>query len=97
MLLGLDDGKITPGTFCLCALVEEEDVPELKEPELPIIPSYLSNPPFMFSKTDTDDLMLAQNGTQNGSSDHTEDPDSEPATLSPTQELSPQHPQTALH
>ncbi|XP_012695202.2 ankyrin repeat domain-containing protein 40 [Clupea harengus] len=73
--------------------VEEEDVPELKEPELPIIPSYLSNPPFMFSKTDTDDLMLAQNGTQNGSSDHTEDPDSEPATLSPTQELSPQHPQ----
>ncbi|XP_063077185.1 ankyrin repeat domain-containing protein 40 [Engraulis encrasicolus] len=76
--------------------VEEEEVPEVKEPELPIIPSYMSNPPFLFSKLDADNgLMLAQNGSQNGSSDHqlTDDPDSEPATLSPTT-LSPtqEHP-----
>lgn len=67
-------------------------MPDVKEPELPIIPNYLSNPPFIYSKSDKDDLMIAQNGTQNGSSDHSEDLDSEPATLSPTQEqpLQPQ-------
>ncbi|KAG7243642.1 hypothetical protein INR49_011199 [Caranx melampygus] len=32
--------------------VEVEEVPEVKEPELPIIPNYLSNPPFMYSKMD---------------------------------------------
>lgn len=74
--------------------VEEEDVPEVKEPELPIIPNYLSNPPFLFSKMDKDELMLAQNGALNGSSsDHQEDLDSEPATLSPTQEHPPQQSQ----
>lgn len=87
--------------LCHFTSVEEEDVPEVKEPELPIIPNYLSNPPFMYSKADKDDLMIAQNGTQNGSSDHSEDPDSEPATLSPTQEHPPQpqqpQPQLQMH
>ncbi|XP_062389187.1 ankyrin repeat domain-containing protein 40 isoform X1 [Sardina pilchardus] len=73
--------------------MEEEDEPEpVKEPEqLPIIPSYLSNPPFLFTGSDRDDLMITQNGTQNGSSDLEDtSPDSEPATLSPTQEHPPQ-------
>ncbi|KAL7860365.1 hypothetical protein AOLI_G00167140 [Acnodon oligacanthus] len=65
---------------------EEEDVPELKEPELPIIPNYLSNPPFLYGKMDKDELNLARHVSQNGTSDHSESVDSEPATLSPTQE-----------
>lgn len=72
--------------------VEEEDVPEVKEPELPIIPNYLSNPPFLYSKMDNDTLSTAQ---QNGSNNPPEPLESEPATLSPTQEqqLPPQHQQ----
>ncbi|XP_048039076.1 ankyrin repeat domain-containing protein 40 [Megalobrama amblycephala] len=72
--------------------VEEEDMPEVKEPELPIIPNYLSNPPFLYSKIDKDNLSIAQ---QNGTNNHPEPLESEPATLSPTQEqqLPPQHQQ----
>lgn len=72
--------------------VEEEDMPEVKEPELPIIPNYLSNPPFLYSKIDKDNLSIAQ---QNGTNSHPEPLESEPATLSPTQEqqLPPQHQQ----
>ncbi|KTF86379.1 hypothetical protein cypCar_00038435 [Cyprinus carpio] len=72
--------------------VEEEDMPEVKEPELPIIPNYLSNPPFLFSKMDNDNLSIAQ---RNGTNNHAESLESEPATLSPTQEqqLPPQHQQ----
>ncbi|KTG24944.1 hypothetical protein cypCar_00027892 [Cyprinus carpio] len=72
--------------------VEEEDVPELKEPELPIIPNYLSNLPFLYSKMDNDNLSIAQ---RNGTNNHSEPLESEPATLSPTQEqqLPPQHQQ----
>lgn len=72
--------------------VEEEDVPEVKEPELPIIPNYLSNPPFLYSKMDNDNLIIAQ---RNGTNNHPEPLESEPATLSPTQEqqLPPQHQQ----
>uniref|UniRef100_A0A673MMR1 Uncharacterized protein n=1 Tax=Sinocyclocheilus rhinocerous TaxID=307959 RepID=A0A673MMR1_9TELE len=72
--------------------VEEEDVPEVKESELPIIPNYLSNPPFLYSKMDKDNMSIAQ---QNGTNSHSEPLESEPATLSPTQEqqLPPQHQQ----
>ncbi|KAM4598730.1 ankyrin repeat domain-containing protein 40 [Polymixia lowei] len=67
--------------------VEVEEVAEVKEPELPIIPNYLSNPPFMYSKMDNKaDVMLAQHLTQNGSGDNAEDPNSDPASLSPTHE-----------
>lgn len=67
-------------------------MPEVKEPELPIIPNYLSNPPFLYSKIDKDNLSIAQ---QNGTNSHPEPLESEPATLSPTQEqqLPPQHQQ----
>ncbi|KAF4115568.1 ankyrin repeat domain-containing protein 40 [Onychostoma macrolepis] len=72
--------------------VEEEDIPEVKEPELPIIPNYLSNPPFLYSKMDSDNLSIAQ---RNGTNNHPEPLESEPATLSPTQEqqLPPPHQQ----
>ncbi|XP_051988229.1 ankyrin repeat domain-containing protein 40 [Xyrauchen texanus] len=75
--------------------VEEEYVPEVKEPELPIIPNYLSNPPFLYSKMDNDNLSIAQHVSQNGTNNHSEPLESEPATLSPTQEqqLPPQHQQ----
>lgn len=67
--------------------VEVEEVPEVKEPELPIIPNYLSNPPFMYSKLDNkSELILAQHLTQNGSGEHAEDSSSDPASLSPTHE-----------
>ncbi|XP_036407467.1 ankyrin repeat domain-containing protein 40-like [Megalops cyprinoides] len=46
--------------------VEEEVVPEVKEPELPIIPNYLSNPPFPYGKTDTEDLILESHISSNG-------------------------------
>ncbi len=67
-------------------------MPEVKEPELPIIPNYLSNPPFLYSKMDNDNLSIAQ---RNGTNNHPEPLESEPATLSPTQEqqLPPQHQQ----
>lgn len=70
-------------------LVEEEEIePEVvKEAELPIIPNYLSNPPFLYNKTDKSDLSIARHVTQNGTCDHLEAVvSSEPATLSPIQE-----------
>uniref|UniRef100_A0A3Q3VXP7 Uncharacterized protein n=1 Tax=Mola mola TaxID=94237 RepID=A0A3Q3VXP7_MOLML len=68
--------------------VEIEEVPEVKEPELPIIPNYLSNPPFMYSKLDNNsELILAQHLTQNGSGDHEENTHSDSASLSPTHDL----------
>lgn len=75
--------------------VEEEDVPEVKEPELPIIPNYLSNPPFLYSKMDKNNLSIAQQVSQNGINNHSDPLESEPATLSPTQEqqLPTQHQQ----
>lgn len=67
--------------------VEVEEVPEVKEPELPIIPNYLSNPPFMYSKMDNkSEIILEQHLTQNGSGEHTEDTTSDSASLSPTHE-----------
>lgn len=78
--------------------VKEEEVPEIKEPELPIIPNYLSNPPFMYSKMDNKaELILAQL-TQNGNGDHSsDDPHSDSASLSPTHEQQlPQQPQSLL-
>lgn len=66
---------------------EEENEPEVKEAELPIIPNYLSNPPFLYSKMDKSDLSIARHVSQNGTSDHSEAVvGSEPATLSPIQE-----------
>ncbi|XP_041829020.1 ankyrin repeat domain-containing protein 40 [Melanotaenia boesemani] len=67
--------------------VEVDEVPEVKEPELPIIPNYLSNPPFMYSKMDKSEIIHAQHLTQNGSGDYTEDTKSDSASPSPTDEL----------
>ncbi|XP_075999173.1 ankyrin repeat domain-containing protein 40 [Genypterus blacodes] len=54
--------------------VEVEDVPEVKEAELPIIPNYLSNPPFIYSKMDNkSEAALPQHFTQNVSGEHSED------------------------
>ncbi|CAL8270566.1 unnamed protein product [Lota lota] len=63
--------------------VEVEDLPEVKEAELPIIPNYLSNPPFMYSKLDNKvEVLVAQLQRQNSSGDHEqEDPAS---SISPT-------------
>ncbi|KAK2833585.1 hypothetical protein Q5P01_017474 [Channa striata] len=67
--------------------VEVEEVPEVKEPELPIIPNYLSNPPFMYSKMDrSSEIILEQHLTQNGSGEHAEDTHSDLASFSPTHE-----------
>ncbi|KAM7386721.1 hypothetical protein PAMA_009374 [Pampus argenteus] len=67
--------------------VEAEEGPEFKEPELPIIPNYLSNPPFMYSKMDNkSELLLTQHLTQNGSGEHSEDTHSDSASISPTHE-----------
>lgn len=79
-------------TIIVCyPAVEVEEVPEVKEPELPIIPNYLSNPPFLYSKLDNkSELITDQHVTQNGSGGREED--SEPASLSPT--LEPQDSQT---
>ncbi|XP_068606434.1 ankyrin repeat domain-containing protein 40 [Brachionichthys hirsutus] len=65
--------------------VEVEEVPEVKEPELPIIPNYLSNPPFMYSNK-SDVLMMTQHRAQNGSGEHSEDTPSDSASLSPAHE-----------
>nr|XP_057906191.1 ankyrin repeat domain-containing protein 40 [Doryrhamphus excisus] len=66
--------------------VEVEDLPEVKEPELPIIPNYLSNPQFIYSKMDNKtELLLSQHLAQNGSVEHTEGTDSNSAPLSPAQ------------
>lgn len=67
--------------------VEVEEVPEVKEPELPIIPNYLSNPPFIYSKMDSkSDIILTPHLTQNGSGEHTEDTESDSTSGSPTHE-----------
>ncbi|AWP18789.1 putative ankyrin repeat domain-containing protein 40 [Scophthalmus maximus] len=67
--------------------VEVEEVPEVKEPELPIIPNYLSNPPFMYSKMDNkSEVILAPQVIQNGSEEHEEDTHSDSASSSPTHE-----------
>lgn len=75
--------------------VEVEEVPEVKEPELPIIPNYLSNPPFIYSKMDNKlEAILDQHLTQNGSAELTDDTHSDTASLSPTHE--PQKPQSLV-
>ncbi|XP_028311455.1 ankyrin repeat domain-containing protein 40 [Gouania willdenowi] len=67
--------------------VEVEEVPEVKEPDLPIIPHYLSNPPFMYSKMDNkSEVLFAEHSAHNGSSEHAEDTQSDSASLSPTHE-----------
>lgn len=69
-------------------IVEVEEVPEVKEAELPIIPNYLSNPPFLYSKLDSkSDLIMAQQPTQNGSGEHEETAaNGSPEPCLPTQE-----------
>ncbi|CAB1420191.1 unnamed protein product [Pleuronectes platessa] len=75
--------------------VELEEVPEVKESDLPIIPHYLSEPPFMFSKMDNkSEVLLAQQILQNGSEEHAEDTPSDSASLSPTHE--PQNSQSQV-
>uniref|UniRef100_A0A3B3ZGH3 Uncharacterized protein n=1 Tax=Periophthalmus magnuspinnatus TaxID=409849 RepID=A0A3B3ZGH3_9GOBI len=67
--------------------VEVEEVPEVKEPELPIIPNYLSNPPFMYSSLNEQaEAVLSQHLTQNGSAEHTEDSNGDSVPLSPVHE-----------
>lgn len=73
--------------MCIITTVEVEEVPEVKEPELPIIPNYLANPPFMYSKLDDkSEMILAQHLTQNGSGEHAEDTQSDSPSLSPAHE-----------
>ncbi|KAG7459369.1 hypothetical protein MATL_G00209950 [Megalops atlanticus] len=50
--------------------MEEDEVPEVKEPELPIIANYLSSPPFLFGKAEADALSLEPVITHNGAVDH---------------------------
>lgn len=84
--------------------VEVEEVPEVKEPELPIIPNYLSNPPFMYSNLDSkaEAVLSTQRLSQhNGSSEHTEDSNSsESVPLSPVHEsetAQTQNPESSTH
>lgn len=75
--------------FCVTKfpVVEEEEIkPEVKEAEMPFIPNYMTNPPFLYCKKDKSDLSIARHVSQNGTSDHLEAVVSEPATLSPIQE-----------
>lgn len=53
---------------------------------MPIIPNYLSNPPFIYSKMDNKSEII-QNITQNGSREYTEDTQSDSTSLSSTDEL----------
>lgn len=54
---------------------------------MPIVPNYLSNPPFIYSKMDNKaELILSQHLTQNGSGEHEVDTHGESASLSPTHE-----------
>lgn len=64
---------------CLCTTVlrlfslfavEEDEVPELKEPDLPIVASYLSSTPYTYGKPDSDSLALEPCITHNGVVDH---------------------------
>ncbi|KAM8843957.1 ankyrin repeat domain-containing protein 40 [Spinachia spinachia] len=66
--------------------VEVEDVPEVKEPELPIIPNYLSNPAFMYSKMDKSEIIMARHLAQNSSGEEAEDTQSDSPSLSPSHE-----------
>ncbi|KAJ8363813.1 hypothetical protein SKAU_G00126440 [Synaphobranchus kaupii] len=66
----------------------EEDIPEVKEPELPIIPNYLSNPQFPYGKTDTKDLIMESHVSGNCTVD--QEPHCEPAA-SPTPSLPNNH------
>ncbi|XP_072298560.1 ankyrin repeat domain-containing protein 40 [Eucyclogobius newberryi] len=71
--------------------VEVEEVPETKEPELPIIPNYLSNPPFIYSSLDRQaEAVPSQHLAQNGSADHAEDSNSDSVPLSPAHETESQ-------
>ncbi|XP_068192878.1 ankyrin repeat domain-containing protein 40 [Antennarius striatus] len=72
--------------------VEVEEMPEVKEPELPIIPNYLSNPPFMYSNKS--DVLVSQHHTPNGSAEDSEDTPIDSASLSPAHE--PQKSQSIL-
>ncbi|XP_061702993.1 ankyrin repeat domain-containing protein 40 isoform X2 [Syngnathoides biaculeatus] len=64
----------------------DDDVPEVKEHELTIIPNYLANPAFLYSKIDKKmDFLLSQQRAQNGSVEHPEYADSSSAPHSPTQ------------
>lgn len=73
------------GCVFFVVTVEVEDVPELKEPELPIIPNYLSNPPFMYSKMDNkSEIIHGQHNGQNGSGDSVEDAQTDSVSPSPT-------------
>ena len=71
--------------------MEVEDLPEVKEAELPIIPNYLSNPPFMYSKLDSKvEELVAQLQQQSGSGDlEPEDPSVSPTHQPPPPVLSP--------
>lgn len=54
---------------------------------MPIIPNYLSNPPFMYSKLDNkSEVIVAEHLTHNGSGEYSEDTHSDSASLSPTHE-----------
>ncbi|KAJ8283940.1 hypothetical protein COCON_G00027900 [Conger conger] len=66
----------------------EEDIPEVNEPELPIIPNYLSNPQFPYRKTNAKDLIQESQNSQNGTVDP--EPHCEPAS-SPDPSLSDKH------
>ncbi|XP_053466333.1 ankyrin repeat domain-containing protein 40 isoform X2 [Ictalurus furcatus] len=77
----------------LLGVEEEEDEPEGKQTELPIIANYLSNPPFLYCKMDKSDLSIARHVSQNGTSDHLDSVVSEPATLSPIKEQQQQQQQ----
>lgn len=67
----------------------------MKEAELPIIPNYLSNPPFLYSKmSNNSDLILAQQPTQNGSGEHEEAANGSPEPHPPSQD--PQKSQSLL-
>ena len=66
----------------------EEDIPEVNEPELPIIPNYLSNPQFPYGKSDTKDLIQESHNSRNGTLD--QEPYCEPPS-SPAPSLSNKH------
>lgn len=71
----------------------EEDIPEVKEPELPITPNYLSNPQFPYGKTDTKELILESHISGIGTVD--QEPHCEPATA-PTPSQPNKHEQSSF-
>ncbi|KAJ8246362.1 hypothetical protein GJAV_G00266890 [Gymnothorax javanicus] len=71
----------------------EEELPEVLEPELPVIPNYLSNPPFPYRQTDTKQLIMESHLSRNGSLDQR--PHCEPPT-SPAPPLPAKHDQSSL-